>query len=246
MKSRTSKARMLPAALIALASAAPAFAGFTTVNPAPGGELGHAPILNNVYGGAFALNESPVPTYTTNTGYTLTRVSDNGLGGVMSIVGGSLTTDDQSWSRGDAVGPVTVIARAKYAGDSHTIGWIDDTAETPAYQSILSSTNFNNPAAVTLSSSFRWALNDITTGKTWTSRASDNVNASTTHDQLVTYRVTGPSITQPTFLLFWEDRIGSGADYDYNDAVFEITAVPTPGAASLFGFAALAASRRRR
>ncbi|MBN8645740.1 MAG: hypothetical protein J0L61_10950 [Planctomycetes bacterium] len=240
------KTRLMTAATLALASAAPALAGFTSVNPAPGSELSHAPIINNVYGGTFALNESAVPTYTNNTGFTLTRVSDFGLGGVMSIVGGSAATDDQAWSRGDAVGPVTVIARAKYAGDSHTIGWIDDTSETPVYQSILGSTNFNNPVAVTLSSSFRWALNDITTGKTWTSRASDNVKSSVAYDQLVTYRVTGPTITQPTFLLFWEDRIGSGADYDYNDAVFEITAVPTPGVASLFGFAALAGARRRR
>lgn len=239
------KSRNILAAVVAAAgTASAALAGFTAVQPAPGSELGHAAILNHVYGGTFLLQESVVPSYT-NGALTFTRTGDTGLGGVLPLVSAdSSESDDEIWSTGGAVGPATVIARAKYAGDSHQFGWIDDTAAEPGFVALGSTSSFRAPIEVSLSSLFRWALHDTTTGKLWTSVAADNVSGGNAYDQMVTYRVTGASITQPTFLLFWEDRIGGGADYDYNDAVIEVTAVPAPGVAA-FGSMLLAGLARR-
>lgn len=241
------KTRLFTASvLVALAAASSANAAFTNVQPAPGGEKNHQQILGLVYGGSFVLNEAASPTYS-NGNLTFTRVNDAGLGGVLAVVTNDATpTDDQHWSIGNATGPATVIARSKYAGDNHTFGWIDDTQAEPSYQSLGSTSTFNVPVAVNLSSNFRWALNDTSMNTIWTSRASDNVVSGEGHDQMTTYRVTGPSITQPTFLLFWEDRIGGGADYDYNDAVIEITAVPAPSVAGLGAIGALGLLRRKR
>ncbi len=241
------KSRLFIASTIALfAGASSAYAGFTTVKPAPGSEKNHQQILGLVYGGTFVVNESATPTFS-NGNLTFTRVNDDGMGGILNIVTSDTTpTDDQRWSIGGATGPVTVIARAKYAGDNHTFGWIDDTSAQPVYQSLGATNTFNVPVEVSLSSNFRWALNDTTKNTVWTSRASDNVSGGKSYDQMTTYRVAGPGITQPTFLLFWEDRIAGGADYDYNDAVIEVTAVPTPGAAGLALAGVLGAMRRRR
>jgi hypothetical protein len=231
---------------LALTLAASAHAGFTTVKPAPGSEKNHQQILGLTYGGSFLLNEGSTPTYS-NGSLTFTRVDDSGLGGVLAIVtSDTAPTDDQRWSAGDAVGPTTVIARAKYAGDSHVFGWIDDTRGSAGFQSLIGTTTFNSPVTVNLTSSFRWALKDTTTNKTWTSRNSDNLSDGKSYDQMTTYRVTGAGITQPTYLLFWEDRIGGGADYDYNDAVIEITAVPAPGGAGLALLGAAGLLRRKR
>ncbi len=230
-----------------LAFAASASGAFTTVKPAPGSELNHQQILNNVYGGGFLALEGPNPAFS-NGVLTFTRVNDSGLGGVLTVVTNDTTpTDDQRWAIGAATGPATVIARAKYAGDNHTFGWFDDTQGEPVYQSLGSTGTFDVPVQVNLSSSFRWALHDTTKNTIWTSRQSDNVASdSTSYDQMTTYRVTGAGVTQPTFLLFWEDRIGKSADYDYNDAVIEITAVPAPGAAGALALTPLALFRRKR
>lgn len=242
------KTRLLTATtLLALFAAANAHAAFTTVKPAPGSELNHQQILNNVYGGGFLALEGPTPMFS-NGALTFTRVNDSGLGGVLTIVtGDTAPTDDQTWAIGAATGPATVIARAKYAGDKHTFGWYDDTQAEPVYQSLGSTSTHNVPVMVNLSSNFRWALHDTTKSTIWTSRQSDNIASDgKAYDQLTTYRVTGASISQPTFLLFWEDRIAKGADYDYNDAVIELTAVPTPGAAGALALGGLAMLRRRR
>lgn len=243
MKTRSAMLSVL--AVVGTASAS--FGAFTSVQPAPGNELNHRQILNLVYGGNFLLNEGSAPQYS-NGSLTFTRTGDTGAGGVLSMVSSEAgVTDDQVWSRGGATGPVTVIARAKYAGDSHTFGWIDDSKNSPAFSALVQTHNFNSPVSVVLTDNFRWALNDTTTGHIRTSRNSDNIDSShQARDQMVTYRVTGAGITVPTFALFWEDRLGSGADYDYNDAVIEVSAVPTPGAASLGALALVGAMRRRR
>lgn len=229
-----------------LAAAAGASAAYTSVNPPPGSELSHAQILQNIYGGSFALNESPVPTYS-NGAITAERhldSGDNSLLTLLSPTGG----DDQAWSAAGA-GPTVITAKAKYAGDSHVFGWIDDSVRGGGFQPLLPTNVFNAPVSVLLSSSFRWALSDTSTGKLWTSRISDNHDdAGATHDQMVTYRITGPGITEPTYLLMWEDRIGGGSDYDYNDAAIEISArsIPGPGAASLGALGAVGLLRRKR
>lgn len=227
-----------------IACAANADVTFTSVKPPPGSELGHRAILNNLYGGSFAAMESGRDF--TNGDVTVLRYADYGVPGPLALAIGGVPAADQDWSGSS----VRVQARAKYAGDRHTFGWIDDTAESPSYSVIGSTSNFSEITDISVSESFRWAINDLTTGTTWTSRPSDNVGpGGTSYDQLVTYRVYGVDPEKAVWLLFWEDRIGAKADYDYNDAVIELRtaeAVPAPGALGLCAAAGIVGGRRRR
>ena len=76
--------------------------------------------------------------------------------------------------------------------------------------------------------------------------ASENADAV---DHMVTYRITGLG-SETVWLVFFEDKnVGDEeADFDYNDLVVEIRAVPTPMAAGMgiAGLAGVAGVRRRR
>ena len=187
--------------------------------------------------------------HVTNGTHGAMRIMDAGSIWGMSIpVGAPELAQDDVWSGGE----VTVIARARYAGDSHTFGWIDDTAAEPVFNPILSTSDMGNPVTINLSPNFRWALHNTSTGLLFTSAPWSNPGVGSrsgeTFDQLVTYHVTGPSGISE-IALFWEDRIGGqSADYDYNDAVVTITAVPAPGAGALagMGLIGLVGLRRRK
>jgi len=228
-------------ALTFLGGTSAALAGpiYTGINPPPGGELGHQAILQNIYGGAWSV--SGVRDFS-NGSISAIRVADAGVGGILPVLTGSAgANEDQRWSGGT----VTVTAKAKYAGDSHVFGWIDDASENPVFQPLISTNDFNNPVVVSLSPSFRWALDDISIDRLWTSFPGDNLNDSDQSiDMLTTYEITGSANPGKTWLIFWEDRING--DFDYNDAVIEINAVPAPGAAALMGLAGIAAGRRRK
>ena len=179
----------------------------------------------------------------TNGSITATRIADGGVGGPMSITDGTATSaDDQSWSGGT----VSVVAKARYAGDDSDFGWINDTPAPQAissYQTILNTGTLNNAVTVSLSPAFRWAFHDPVTGETFTSRPGDNPHGG--NDQMATYKITGVSPSS-TWLLVWEDR-SVNSDHDFNDAAIQIMAVPAPGAlvASL-GLLTAATGRRRR
>ncbi len=246
MKNRTN-AIVAIIAVAGIAAIAQAQAQYTAVNPPPGAELGHAAILGNIYGGSWSVSGVNV----TNGVSSAMRIMDAGApggGGIgLPLLDPSIVQDDM-WSGGG--GPVTVIAKAKYAGDSHTFGWFDDTQAVPAFASILSTGVFDVPVTLDLSSDFRWALNDTTTGRMFTSLPMSNPGiggrSGETFDQLVSYHITGPNGLNE-IALFWEDRIaGENSDYDYNDAVITVTAVPAPGTASLAALGLLALAGRRR
>jgi MYXO-CTERM domain-containing protein len=234
-------------AIIAAAMAAPAAMAtpfFSAINAAYPGEKNQAQILRDIYGGTFTV----AGTHSfTNGAVTATRIADDGMGSPLNMLGaGFSAADDQAWAGPSA----TFIARAKYAGDRHAFGWIDSTSAEPTFQTILSNTaTFNAPVTVTLSSQFVWALDNQRTGRLFTSDPADNLDRNETpRDQMVSYAVSGPGIAANTFLLFWEDRIPGDSmfDYDYNDAVIELTAVPTPGALALAGIGGLLVIRRKR
>lgn len=235
------------ATIAALAGTALAGPSYTTVRPAPGGELGHAAILQNIYGGSWSMSTT-TPLNVTNGAMTAARVADAGVASPISLASGSAVTGEDSAFAGQSV---VVTVKARYAGDRHVLGWIDDTAETPAFQPIISTSSHNVPVELTLSGSFRWALQNTTTGKLFTSRAGDNFGVGSASDQtfdhLVTYHINPKSGPINEWALFWEDRTGGqSSDFDYNDAVFVVQAIPTPGVATLSGIGMLLLSGRRR
>lgn len=235
------------ATFAAISGTALAGPSFTTVRPAPSGELGHAAILQNIYGGAWSMSTA-TPVNVTNGVMTAARVADAGVASTLALATGSSSTGEDSAFAGQNL---VVTVRARYAGDSHILGWIDDTAETPTFQPIINTSTHNTPVELELSSSFRWALQNTSTGKLFTSRASDNFgvgsSSSQTFDHMVTYHMSPKSGPMNEWALFWEDRTGGqSSDFDYNDAVFIVQAVPTPGVATLGGIGMVLLSGRRR
>jgi hypothetical protein len=241
IKSRVRTLTVACAAMIAgVVGAHSAVAGpvFSSVQPPPGSEPSHRRVLENVLGGSWSASGLNF----TSDGRAVMRVADGGKGvGVAIPTTAWSEPEDSLWSSGGV----------RAAADRHTFGWIDDTDVEPVFIPILDTRNFNEPVTLMLSEQFRWALRNDSTGKLFTSRASDNQGvgsmADRTFDQLVTYELTGEPTR--TWLLFWEDRIGGqSADYDYNDAVIRVTAaIPSPGSGvlALIGLAIFGRRERR-
>lgn len=251
--------KMAVVALACVSGVAMGANDYSFVHGAPGGELGHGAIMNLVYSsaansGAFtafgslgSTSQKNGAAMTTPQGFqssalTFVRVQDRGGVSPLHLNGMNWGAgQDQRW----ADGVVDVRVEAKYAGDSHVFGWHDDTG-SGAFQAIASTTPGTLVEQVSLSTAFRWGLKDTTTGKSFTSDETTNLSGL---DQLVTYAMLDSSSSKLLgWLLFWEDRHGSGADYDYNDAVIEVRliAVPTPMGAGLAGVGLVALGSRRR
>lgn len=233
---RTARAIAVIGGLGAPALGALAMPIFTSINNSSG-EVSQAGLLHAIYGGSWSTLADGRSL--TNGADTATRVADGGVGSPLDIVFGAAgSADDAVWSGG----LTTLVAKAKYALDTHSFGWIDDsTPGGPGFQALLSTGSLNAPVTVTLSNSFRWALRDLATNQLLTSRASDNPGGA---DQMATYKITGVS-SDPTWLVVWEDRTAN-SDRDFNDAAIEIRAVPAPGALGITGVGALLVTRRRR
>lgn len=223
-----------------IANAAPMY---NTIQAAPSGEKNVNEILGIMFGGSWT-SVLPGSLDMTNGSQTAQRVADGNVGGPMSLMAslGSLNTaDGQIWSGTQAGLEIT----AKYAGDNSVFGWRDDT-NGGVFSMVSNTGTIGYTSTFNVSSEFRWVLQDLSTGTEFTSRVSDNLDGSGgAHGQLVTYRLTGAGFAMPTWALFWEDRM-SGGDYDYNDSVIVISAIPAPGAASLAGMSLVLAGRRRR
>ncbi|MBL8876273.1 MAG: hypothetical protein JNM86_10805 [Phycisphaerae bacterium] len=230
---------------LACASIANAAPVYNTIQAAPGGEQDVSSILGILFGGTFNTVGGPGSLNLGNGSITAQRIADSNVGGPMSLtasVGTLSTSDGQIWS-GSQVG---FEVKAKYAGDNSVFGWRDDT--NGGFFSAVSNTgSIGNSGSFNVSSSFRWALQDLSTGREFTSRVSDNVEGGNAYGQLVTYRLTGAGFSTPTWALFWEDRIAGGADYDYNDSVIVISAmIPAPGSVATGALGLILAARRRR
>ncbi len=233
-----------------MSGAAMAAPGYTLVQNPPSGEKSHQQMLSQVYGGSWS-KSSNGRDYSSNS-MTATRLADTGVSTPTSLTTGVSGTDN-AWT-GPAM--TTIIAKAKYAGDNSVFGYFDDSGTDHTFHQLFNTGTLGAEATVTLPAAFRWALKDLTTGKTWTSRSSDNLGTGSycnnTYDQLVTYKMSGRcnGMDCDEWALFWEDRPYGASDRDFNDAMISIQvchpAVPAPATAGLIGMGVLGAARRRR
>src|SRR6185369_17278726 len=145
---------------------------FTSVNaPSTPGEKSQAQLLSQVYGGTWSLASNGVDY--SNGSLTATRLADSGVNTPTSLTTGVSGTDD-AWT-----GPAasTIIAKAKYAADNSLFGYYNDAGGDPNFHTIFNTSQAGTEATVLLPSTFRWGLQDLTTSKSWTSRAMDNGTA---------------------------------------------------------------------
>lgn len=229
----------------AFSVAATTLAGHTTINAPASGELGHESILEGIYGGDFSSSGLDFTGSGASAGISALRMDDFGIGGPLdaasATVGGA---DDEVWTGGS----ITATAKARYAGDNQSFGYFGGASGgsfTPLFAVGSSGFSVTGSGAIDFGGGdWRWGRGANAAGP-HSSLAADNPDGA---DHMVTYMITGLSNgAARTWLLFFEDRNQPHGDFDYNDLVVEVQAIPTPMAAGL-GAAALAGftTRRRR
>jgi hypothetical protein len=210
--------------------------GFTPVNShPPPREANQEQILEHVYGGNFkadSLNFS-------NGSMTATRIDD---------------ADDMTWTL--QVGSVRPLAN--FAKRKQGLGFFEDAGGSPKqFFSVTGSKYDVTGGATTPGAPLNGAISagrNENVERAFSSLPSKNRDHL---DHLVSYRLSGPDIENPTYVLFWEDKSGPKSDFDFNDLVVEVTAksdplmIPLPSAVwnGLVGLAVVGAvgtSRRRR
>ncbi|GMU83955.1 MAG: hypothetical protein AMXMBFR47_38250 [Planctomycetota bacterium] len=215
------------------AASSAALAGFTAIGSS--GETNTKRILEEITGvGAGGLSGAAWGDVSyTGGGFTVTRVDDflspNGVLDLSTgFAGGSAA--DQLWRDGT----VMVGAQARFAGFSQRFGW-DAGVSGGSYVNLfdVSGSGF----AVSGGGNFSLSANPFvfarngTNGPQW----SDQSRNVALRDQMITYEITSTSGGPKRWVLMFEDKNfgDSGADWDYNDLVVELTIIPVPGAALL-------------
>lgn len=244
--------KTMMAAACGLAIAGSAIALPTYTNVRTGSESNHLTLFNNLYGGGFAAAVLPTGGVDQGNGSTNNAVSVGFSNGVWNFLrtfdgGGASPLDLQGSNFGAAQdttwqdGVVDVRVTAKIAGDSHTFGWYDD-ANASGFQAITTTVVGNTVSGVSLSTSFRWGLNTSQS----LNLTSDGSLSNGGLDQLVTYAIFRNNSFYG-WLLAWEDRVGGGSDYDYNDAWLEVAVIiPSPLAGGMAGLGLMGLAARRR
>jgi hypothetical protein len=183
-----------------------AHAGFTTVNPTPySGERNIDHILGQSYGGTFSLAGNDY----TNGVLTATRVDDSA---------------DQTFS-----GIVTSIkALARFAGFSQTFGVMNSAGD---FTSLMTTSGMGYSITGSATTPVDLSDADYAFARTGggTTVGSDTSLNSDSLDHMVTYLLSGSSISEPTYVLFFEDLLGMGGDRDFNDLAIELTFAGAPG-----------------
>ena len=231
-----------------------AAATYTTIGSPPGGEATHLQILNHIYGVTFTQSGLDYSSVTV----TATRIADLGGNTPIDIATGGVGDMDQVWQDGT----VWMHVEAKFAGYSQKFGYFAGAGPAGAYTNSFdvipgvdnySPTQSAYPVLVMgPGAQWRWGRNGD--GGVFSSLEADNTaSTSGRQDHMVTYKITGLTTTDTTWLLFWEDMT-NGSDWDFNDLVVQVStaevggAVPEPltVASAFFAVAGLGAYIRRR
>lgn len=212
---------------------------YSTILAPSGGELTQIEIMDLIYGGTFV--QSGVDY--SNGSIDLVRVWDaDGSAGPLDLISGDPSLDiDQIWTDGIA----TVTAQAKYAALGQSFGWNGGGTVGAGYIELLTEADIGGAGVqINVTGDMLWGVSPSSGDMFWSLDSENN----DTFDHLITFKVLGLTGPETTWLLFWEDLPATGSDFDYNDFVIEVQAVPEPGTGLLLamGMSMLAGTRRRR
>jgi hypothetical protein len=248
---RWSRFGTLSTALVCVLSASTAFGGFTTIRPPHPGEDSHAQIFSEIYGGTFV----PVGSVDFSNGLLFAKRIDDffvGEAGDPLDMGGPTGGEDdtdQTWRAQFT----NAIAEARFAAFEQSFGYYLG-ATGGSFQELFDvegegyDVTGQAPLPLIANQLLRWGRNGD--NGLFSSRIADNTD---NEDHMVTYQII-PSVPSAgedprvRWVVFWEDiRRGEPfEDFDFNDLVVEITAIPEPASLASLGLVALLGMRRRR
>lgn len=201
---------------------------YTDIGPPWPSEDSHQQILDTFYGGEFELLDDGV-SFANGDGITAQRVPDN---------------QDQVW---DLDLPVNITSVGRFAMYDQSLGYLPG-ASGPLDEYVnlfdVTGSDYNvTGGAVNVDlteEEFRWARRGQ--DGTVSSLNADNPEGD---DHMITYEILGTDRLEPIHLLFFEDHF---RDFDFQDLVVEVAAVPSPAAIApgLALLGAMALVRRRR
>jgi len=205
-------------------------ADLTQVGNPPSGEATIVQLLNNIYGAGFSGGQNNL-SYS-NGIITATRV-DDAFGGSpgtnLNVVTGlpGVGATDQWWDDGFT----QMYVEAKFASFGQKFGYNDGSGPVTLFTVEGSGYWVTGSGFVDLTGeTWEWLRTGVQEAP-WSSVMANNIDK---RDHMITYQITGLTTDWTTWLLCWEDKTTlTGSDWDFNDMVIEIRAVPLPGAVLL-------------
>ena len=232
-------------ALVCVFAFAPAaLAGFTTIGPPHPGEDSHAQILSHIYGGSF----TPSGSVNFSNGLIFAQRVDDFIVEEGGGPTGGEDDSDQTWRAQFT----NAIAEARFAAFQQTFGWFQGSTGG-TYQQLFAVTGegygVNGEAVIPLLANqlLRWGRGGD--NGLFSSKIIENTD---NRDHMVTYQILenigSGGQARLRWVVMWEDIRDNEPfeDFDFNDLVVEITAIPEPTSIAGLGLVALLGLRRKR